>query len=194
MYLSDRISHRLFKITSDGKVLKSVGGRSGGHGYAYGDIALTKDKKVFVFDTTFNQYRVEIFDANLKLISCCSEGAQGQTFRGLATDSSGNLYIASLPGQIQVFSRSGTILRTITKKSSGPYELKDPKGIHVDHDYVYVTDSEENCVLVFTTSGEFITSFGKHGNGEFSSPVGITTDEDGFVYVCDYSNHRIQVF
>ena len=50
-------------------------------------------------------------------------------------------------------------------------------------------------VSVFTTSGEFITSFGNcGGSGNPDYLVGITTDEDGYVYICDTINHRIQVF
>ena len=30
--------------------------------------------------------------------------------------------------------------------------------------------------------------------GEFDSPFGICVDCDGFVYVCDYGNNRVQVF
>ena len=38
---------------------------------------------------------------------------------------------------------------------------------------------------VFKTSGEFVTSF-----GQFSKPIGIVIDDDGFVYV---SNHAANV-
>ena len=41
-----------------------------------------------------------------------------------------------------------------------------------------------------------MTSFGQKGSndGDFNEPCGVCTDKDGFVYVCDYNNHRIQVF
>ena len=35
---------------------------------------------------------------------------------------------------------------------------------------------------VFKTSGEFVTSF-----GQFITPVGIVIDDDGFVYVGEYT-------
>jgi len=78
---------------------------------------------------------------------------------------------------------------------SGPGELSYPRGIHVDHDYVYVVEWGNHRVSVFHTSGAFISSFGKGGReGELNSPKGITTDQDGFLYVCDTSNNRIQMF
>ena len=42
--------------------------------------------------------------------------------------------------------------------------------------------------------GTFIGQFGSPGTGEgqFNSPWGITVDSDGFVYVADHKNHRVQ--
>ena len=62
--------------------------------------------------------------------------------------------------------------------------------------YVYVTDYSSHHMSVFTTEGKYVTSFGKQGSGEgeFSHPVGICVDRDGYVYVCDQYNGRIQVF
>ena len=68
--------------------------------------------------------------------------------------------------------------------------------IHVDHDYVYVVEWGNHRVSVFHTSGAFISSFGRrhYGEGELNNPKGITTDQDGFLYVCDTSNNHIQMF
>ena len=57
----------------------------------------------------------------------------------------------------------------------------------------------EECnhrVSVFHTSGEFVYSFGKRGydSGELWYPRGLALDQDGFVFVCDHRNCRIQVF
>ena len=61
---------------------------------------------------------------------------------------------------------------------------------------MYVTEYGNNHVTVFRTSGEFVHSFGKEGSdkGDLGSPWGIAIDQDGFVFVCDYGNSRIQVF
>ena len=42
-------------------------------------------------------------------------------------------------------------------------------------------------VSVFTSEGQFVTSFGRRGQGpgEFNYPCGITVDNSGVVYVCD---------
>ena len=62
--------------------------------------------------------------------------------------------------------------------------------------HAYVTEWGSHRVSVFHTSGEFVHSFGKKGSdrGELNSPRGIAVDQDGFVFVCEEGNNRIQVF
>ena len=51
--------------------------------------------------------------------------------------------------------------------------------------YVYVADNTGHCVHVFTTEGQYVTSFGRKGKneGNFNYPAGMCADEDGFLYV-----------
>jgi len=52
-----------------------------------------------------------------------------------------------------------------------------------------------HIIYVYNLSGNLIKQFGKNGtgNGEFNYPFGIDID-DKYIYIADYSNHRIQVF
>lgn len=61
---------------------------------------------------------------------------------------------------------------------------------------MYVVEHWNDRVSVFLLSGKFIHSFGRRGTegGEFRYPCGIDIDKDGFVFVCDASNHCIQIF
>ena len=61
---------------------------------------------------------------------------------------------------------------------------------------MYVSENTNNHVSVFHTSGEFVHSFGKEGSGrgDLNNPYGIAINQDGFVFVCDEGNNRIQVF
>ena len=53
-----------------------------------------------------------------------------------------------------------------------------------------------HCIVVYETSGQFVTSFGRRGHkeGEFNHPFCITSCADGFIHVCDLWNNRIQIF
>ncbi len=62
---------------------------------------------------------------------------------------------------------------------------------------IYVSDGYGNaCVHKFSPDGRLIKSWGTSGigPGEFNLPHNINCDEDGWVYVADRENHRVQVF
>ncbi|MDR1932759.1 MAG: 6-bladed beta-propeller [Spirochaetales bacterium] len=62
---------------------------------------------------------------------------------------------------------------------------------------IYVADGYGNgCVHKFTPDGKFIKSWGQTGSGpgEFNVVHSVCCDADGWVYVADRENHRIQVF
>ena len=79
----------------------------------------------------------------------------------------------------------------------GGTQLKRPAGVAIDAmDRVYVTDSDQHCVCVFTVNGDFLFRFGTHGSGdqEFDSPQGVCIDPANNVYVADEGNDRLSVF
>jgi glucose/arabinose dehydrogenase/plastocyanin len=80
-------------------------------------------------------------------------------------------------------------------------ELSGPAAIAVDSSSgnVYVADTANNRIQVFSSNGTFISKWGEYGppirNGTLRSPEGIAVDSSsGNVYVADTDNNRIQVF
>ncbi|NPV08707.1 MAG: TIGR03663 family protein [Anaerolineae bacterium] len=72
-----------------------------------------------------------------------------------------------------------------------------PRGVAVAPDgNVYVVDSGNHRVQVFTPQGQFLHSWGGPGNGpgQFTEPWGIAVAPNGDVYVADTWNHRVQWF
>lgn len=61
---------------------------------------------------------------------------------------------------------------------------------------VYVVDSKDHDIKVFDEDLNYITKFGRFGQGpgEFSHPFHITFDSSRKIYVADFSNARIQIF
>jgi DNA-binding beta-propeller fold protein YncE len=62
---------------------------------------------------------------------------------------------------------------------------------------IYVSDGYGNArVHKYTPDGRLLTSWGEPGTdrGQFNLPHNITCDGDGWVYVADRENHRVQVF
>lgn len=62
---------------------------------------------------------------------------------------------------------------------------------------IYVSDGYGNaCVHKYTPDGKRIMTWGEPGSdpGQFNIVHNIVTDQDGWVYVADRENHRVQVF
>lgn len=72
---------------------------------------------------------------------------------------------------------------------------------------IYVSDTKNNRIAVFSSGGRFIFEFGGFGltkplpgydatweEGLMNSPLGIEVDENGDIYVADFRNDQIQVF
>jgi DNA-binding beta-propeller fold protein YncE len=117
----------------------------------------------------------------------------------LATGPDGNLYVTDLSQRVAVISPAGKVLRRWGKPGSGPGEFRfipgdpsTPTDIHgqiavgPDGD-VYVSDSGNARVQVFTAQGRFVRQFGSYGSGkgQFLSPYHLAVDATGDVYVAD---------
>ncbi len=75
----------------------------------------------------------------------------------------------------------------------GREELYHPISIAIDtSDRVYVGNYNHH-ISVFTSDGQFLTSFGK-GPRELKYPTGLAVDVSGVVYLCDRGNDRILLF
>ena len=82
-------------------------------------------------------------------------------------------------------------------RGNGNGNFQNITGIAVGSEgYLYVADCELNCIQKFTMSGQFVSQFGSRGiaKGQFDYPFGSVLSRSELLFVCDSSNHRIQVF
>jgi sugar lactone lactonase YvrE len=104
-----------------------------------------------------------------------------------------------LSGMIQL-----TPDQVIGQTGSQPGQLQSPRGIALAPDgSIYVADAGNNRIEHFAADGTFINAWGSTGvtsdtqvapNGTFNEPWGVAVDKDGYVYVADTWNYRIQKF
>jgi PKD repeat protein len=119
----------------------------------------------------------------------------------------GNLlfYVADKDNnQIKKLNLSGSLLVSWGASGSGEGQLNHPFSVAkmpagVSGGYaskVYVTDTGNNRIQIFSTTGTFYNGWGSAGsqNGQFNSPRGIAIGSTGYVYVADYNNNRVQKF
>ena len=139
---------------------------------------------------------IMVYDRQLKYMRQITGRGMG-VFINLFPDSHGNLYVIGYDNSvIRVFSIDGDLLCSFGCDENGVKKLSRPHCVCVAGQYVYVTDDGLNNVSVFTTEGAYVTSFGYRGSEEgcFDYPRGLCVYRDGFVYVTDYGNGRVQLF
>ena len=209
-------NHRVRRFTLDGQLLAASAGNNqrGGLDSQFNtpwSIAtnLTNDK-VYVCDT-FN-HRIQVLNNDLKYSSTIGTGSRGSTLGELkepsdiAVDKDGNIFVAdSENNRIQVFSPSGEFIRQFQELGPEMGELEEPTSMCINRETVYVLDCDKyefengkRRLTTFDTKGNYIKSyFGTKGGdkpGEFNSAYGIAVDKEGYVYISDTGNNRIQIF
>ena len=114
---------------------------------------------------------------------------------GYSPDLAARLFVAPpAQGPFAVGERAGQ------GRAAGQFDA--PRGVALGRDgAVYVVDMRNARVQQFARDGAFVRQFGApgRGDGQFSreagrGATGIAIDADGFVYVADTWNHRIQKF
>jgi ABC-type Fe3+ transport system permease subunit/DNA-binding beta-propeller fold protein YncE len=120
--------------------------------------------------------------------------------RAVAVNSFGEAFVSeySAGERVQKFaSESGQFLNSFGVIGTEPGEFNRPEGLCVDsQDRLYVADSCNHRIQVFSREGRFLRAYGKAGGGkgELSYPYDIQVDSLGRQYVCEFGNSRIQVF
>ncbi len=142
-----------------------------------------------------NEGTIMIYDRELKYKRSIELDDAGE-FLYISTHLHSNIYVTDYHEYIRVFSKEGVFLHSFGCDSNGVKRLERPYGVCVSGCYVYVTDFDGDNVSVFTTSGDYVTSFCQHGKdeGDLDGPYGVCVDKDGFVYVADCFNDRVQCF
>jgi sugar lactone lactonase YvrE len=80
---------------------------------------------------------------------------------------------------------------------TAPGEFNRPEGLCVDaQDRLYVADSCNHRIQIFSKEGKFIRTHGTAGTGkgQLGYPYDICVDSEGRQYVCEFGNSRVQIF
>jgi DNA-binding beta-propeller fold protein YncE len=166
IYVADSQNHRIQKLTADGEFVNAWG--------FYGDCGvLTPDPGAFC----------EPWD--------------------VAIGPDGSVYVADTwAHRIQRFDPNGAFLtqwgvfgQHSAGDPTGQSRFYGPRSIDVAPDgTVYVTDTGNKRVQVFTADGEFLREWGGGGAGlgQLDEPVGLALASEGEIYVADSWNFRVQ--
>ena len=112
---------------------------------------------------------------------------------GVAVDENTNqIYVADALPRVSIFSETGEFITTFIHE-----DMRQPYGIAIHRDSLYVTDTEAHAVFHFKieTDMRLVAKLGSEGSdmGQFYYPLGLTVSPNGDVFVADSRNGRIQI-
>lgn len=156
---------------------------------------------IFVSDSVLRT--VMVFDVPGKRFFEIGQSKPGKLHKplGLTTDNECNLYVADATAKsIMVYDQAGNYIKALGGEQW--FDRLTHVSVDAEGTRVYAVDtggvgSENHHVLVFDVeSGKHLRNIGKRGtaDGEFNLPRDIDVDEQGWIYVVDGGNFRVQVF
>ncbi len=174
-------------------------------GMAFGDcagVAIDSRENVYVFNR--GKHPVIVFDRDGRFLRAWGEDAGFKRPHGASIGPDDRLYLTDDDGHaVRVFSIDGKLLQTIgtphvpaTRFSGEPFNRCTHTALSPEGD-LYVSDGYQNArVHKFSPDGKLLLSWGEIGTapGQFNLVHNIACDDDGWVYVADRENHRVQVF
>jgi DNA-binding beta-propeller fold protein YncE len=197
IYVTDTIgndvdgNHRVQKFDMNGNYLMQWGTRGSDNGQFKAPMGIALDGAGYVYVADFFNQRIQKFDSSGVYQKEFKSAAS--YFNGIAIDKVGNIYL-TMPAHnvVEKFDSSGTSLWSSS-------DFSDPEGIAVDsiNNVVYVADHNNYCIKKLNAdNGSLITTWGSKGSedGEFNYPQAVAVDADGFVYIAETNNARIQKF
>lgn len=153
-------------------------------------------ERIYVSDT--NNRRVVVFDKSGREILRFGERGDrgGGKFLfpyGIAADDS-RIFVGDLhQGLIHTFDSEGSFTGYFAEELSNKRVLTAPGDIHLAQGKAYITEIKRNRVLVVDQhTEELLLEIGL--DGDLSAPNGVTTDNEGNIFVVDTGHARIVVF
>ncbi len=162
------------------------------------DIAIGDDGMIFVTDS--KEAVVKLFRDNGETYAgTIGEGLLGRP-TGIAINKSTNelLVVDTMNSQVVSYGLDSHEFKGFIGgdgEQQGMFHY--PTNIFVsDGGNIFVSDSLNFRIQIFSPQGEFMKEFGKPGNspGYFSRPRGVAVDSDGNIYVVDALFDNVQVF
>ena len=165
-------------------------------------VAIGRDGLVYVFAR--GEHPVIVFESDGSYVTSWGQGMFANP-HAITAGPADTFYMTDHFGHVvRHVSADGEVLMTLGEPgvpaplhSGRPFNMPTDVAVDPASGDLFISDGYKNSAIHrFTAEGEHVLSWGEPGvdPGEFSIPHNIAVDEDGYVYVADRENHRIQVF
>jgi peptidylamidoglycolate lyase len=195
VWATDRGAHQIFKFSSDGKLLMTLGqkgivgdneSKDALNGPA--DVAIAPDGSIFIADGESTNTRVVKYSPEGNFVKYWGgRGTDPGKFglpHNIAMDSKGRIYVADRRNhRIQIFDQDGSYLDQWT-------HFGTPSGLFITRDdMLYVVD-ELTCLRIANTSDGSIVD---RIDG-LTNPNAVAVDQQGTIYVADLDSNTVRKF
>ena len=177
-----------------GTPVKTITGIDGPRG-----VAVTDDGLVIVSEG--GSHCITILDSEGRKIRSIGTQGTGRLWspQGVAITSKGTILVADMDNhRIQEFTMEGDCVSCVGTKGTGPLQFKFPRSITINKTtgQVFVADTCNFRVQVLHPDLTFSHMFGSWGSsqGQLNYPHDVAIDSQGYVYVTDTFNNRVQQF
>lgn len=207
VWVFDDQLHVIHKFTYDGELVMTLGtkgqrGRDGGRLFDRPtDIAWLPDGTFFISDG-YGGTRVAKFDRDGNFLmdwggppaNPSNPGPnEWNTVHSIAISNDRRVFVVDRGHRrMQVFDENGKFL---DMWSTGVRSLPYAHLITEDQ-FIWVADGGTNRILKYDLDGRYLYGWGAPGGlpGQFNGPHGISTDQDGNLYIAEVFNGRVQKF
>jgi serine/threonine-protein kinase len=197
------------------RLTRTLGARGKEEGQFMQPVAVAVDgqKRAYVVDSL--KCNIQVFDKEGKYLYSLGKFGREATSPqevcflnpvSVQVDQAGN--VVALDAKlctVQIIGKMGLVIAKFGEPASpesGKMELgtggfSHPQSLTLDtNDNIFVADTGNNRIRVFSPAGKIINKFGNHGArlGEFNGPSVLTMDNAGNLLVLDEKNFRVQVF
>jgi len=195
VYVTDLGNSRVQKFDSTGNFLTEWGNRGssdGEFGHPTG-IAVSNE---FVFVVDNKNHDIQKFTLDGEFISKWGGFGKDNGFfkspRGITVSDDESVYVVdSGNARIQKFTLDGEFISGFGQSGKSGGNFVTPVDIAINSDKIYVTDPNQNKIIVFDLEGNLENIFNDSIGGKPIYPEGIIFDEEDNFYIVDYRNNRI---
>jgi sugar lactone lactonase YvrE len=157
IYVSDSGNNIIQKFTGDGNYLDTWGGEGSAPGMFHNQEGIVASSDGFVYIADTGNHRIQkITTGGVFVAEWGGNGVGPGEFNfpsDLAIDSTGNILVTDTRNnRIQVFSDQGVYITQFGTLGNDPGELNHPRSIVVIDDEIFVSDSNNERIQVFTTA------------------------------------------
>jgi len=201
LYIADQKVGAVFIFNTETRDVDLIKNSVHAHFVRIIGLAMDDTDRLFVSDPGLRH--VLVFDKNHNAEDVITEGMVEPG--GLAIDTQNRLLYVTDEELDQVLVYDADTLKLLRKMGTAghkhelttPGDFSKPTGVAVDAEgNLYVADTWNNRIEIFDADGNFVSTFGKAGDGPgyFSRPKGVAIDGDGHIWVADGMQDRVQVF